>query len=1021
MLSIGLIGHGAGAADYYVARQAGCPLDYYTGVGERRGSWIGHASTALALSGELDLTGEAVLRDLLAGVGPDGERLVADLLRSDPRARVPAAPLVAAVRAVAASAGLSPDMFLDAGPAREFARVARSLTRSPKSGAGVRADVAVRVSAAAGLDAHAIYAAAAPQSPDLLADALGRVGERVDARRAGVDLTFSAPKSVSLLFAFGDSTQITAVRGAHETATSEALAYLDRVAGQGLRGHHGDGQSARRIGTDGFLAVAFEHRTSRAMDPQLHTHVVVPNLVRGVDGQWSAIDTRALHRHARTAGYLYQAVLRSELTAALGVAWGSVRRGQADLVGVPRDTLAVFSTRRTQIETELEQSGGAGGRAAQVACLTTRPTKAAARGGGGGADTRNAPASSAGLRATWIAKARDAGIDPDQLIHDVTHASTAARSADSLPREAFAELGVPPRLLADLLGPNGLTEHATSFDRGDVLRALCERLPTTTSLDHQGLQAMADEVLADPRAVLLRAGGPERESDDPALDAEAGRWTTHDLLATEAHALEHAALLRAASEPGTDPAVIAAVLEEEQLLNAEQSAMVAHLTAGGGRLRMVVGPAGSGKTAALALAHRIWRAQGRYVRGVTLSAIAARGLNQATFIFSTTLASVLHELEPGPVWTRANFAGGAILVVDEAAMVGTRDLARLLAHAVEHDMTLVLVGDPAQLPEIGAGGLFTHLLTQTPTTVLTENHRQVAPWEQRALTRLREGDVSGALDEYLRHDRITVSPDHQQLQNTIAQDYIAHLDHATHPDTADPGTTFQAGIASALLGHDPTRAPTAGGVLVVAATRRHAAGINDKIRELLTERGDLHGPELTCRGGEEPLPLRAGDRVLVTLNDHDRGLLNGEHVMITAVDVEQRHAVLVTTDHRQLDVTSDWAGEHLTHGYAMTAHKAQGQTVGVTLVAGSAALTRETSYTALSRGRVTNHLYLAPDTALDPADEAAQAWITDHALTDTSRHLRVSRRQTLARLQHDHGYDLATSASPTFSPPAIGY
>jgi hypothetical protein len=131
--------------------------------------------------------------------------------------------------------------------------------------------------------------------------------------------------------------------------------------------------------------------------------------------------------------------------------------------------------------------------------------------------------------------------------------------------------------------------------------------------------------------------------------------------------------------------------------------------------------------------------------------------------------------------------------------------------------------------------------------------------------------------------------------------------------------------------------------------------------------------------------------------------------------------VLVTTDRRQLDVTSDWAGEHLTHGYAMTAHKAQGQTVDVTLVAGSAALTRETSYTALSRGRATNHLYLAPDTALDPADEAAQAWITDHALTDTSRHLRVSRRQTLARLQHDHGYDLATSASPTYDPHAISY
>lgn len=189
MLSIGLIGHGAGAADYYVARQAGCALDYYTGAGDRRGTWTGPAAAVLGLTGQLDPDGEAVLRALLSGNGPDGAQLVAGVSRRDPRARVPAAPLVAAVRAAAATAGLTPDMFLAAGPARQFARTARALTRSPKSSAGVRADVAVRVAAAAGLDAHAIYAAAAPGSSDLLESALGRVGQRIDAPcRGGPDV-----------------------------------------------------------------------------------------------------------------------------------------------------------------------------------------------------------------------------------------------------------------------------------------------------------------------------------------------------------------------------------------------------------------------------------------------------------------------------------------------------------------------------------------------------------------------------------------------------------------------------------------------------------------------------------------------------------------------------------------------------------------------------------------------------------------------------------------------------------------
>jgi conjugative relaxase-like TrwC/TraI family protein len=468
-------------------------MDYYTGVGERRGRWTGSGAAALALAGDLDAGGEQVLQALLAGVGPDGQQLVSQVRRSDPRARVPAAPLVAAVQAAAKDASLPPGLFLDPHAAAEFARLARGLTRSTRSTVGVRADVAVRVAAAAGLDAHAIYAAAAPHCPDLLQVALGRVGGRVDARRAGVDLTFSAPKSVSLLFAFGDPSTVAAVRAAHETAIGQALAYLDQVAGHGLRGHHGDGQRAHHVRTDGLIGVAFEHRTSRAMDPQLHTHVVVPNLVRGLDGQWSALDTRALYRHARTAGYLYQAVLRGELTQALGVRWGPVRRGQADIDGIPVDALRVFSTRRAQIDAHLDATGTSGGRAAQVACLTTRPPKPDP----GPAD------SGTGLRDRWVAQARAAGLDPDQILRAALTGTDIAANSD--PGDHRAPLA---RLTQTLLGPTGLTEHVTSFDRADVLRALCVHLPTGTVTSHDGLQRLADQVLSNPAAVPLPGTDP---------------------------------------------------------------------------------------------------------------------------------------------------------------------------------------------------------------------------------------------------------------------------------------------------------------------------------------------------------------------------------------------------------------------------------------------------------------------------------------------------------------------------------
>jgi conjugative relaxase-like TrwC/TraI family protein len=821
----------------------------------------------------------------------------------------------------------------------------------------------MRVATAAGLDAHAVYAAATPESPDLLAAALRHVGQRVDVRRAGLDLTFSAPKSVSLMFAFGGPAIAEAVRTAHEVAIGEALTYLDKVAGHGLRGHQGDGQRADRIRTDGLVAVAFEHRTSRAMDPQLHTHVVVPNLIRGADGQWSAVDTRALHRHARTAGYLYQSVLRHWLTATLGVEWQPVRRGQADLAGIPVDAVALFSTRRAQIESHLDGTGTTGSQAAQIACLATRPDKPALPSSDG----------PEGLRERWASQARKAGIDPDRLIYDVLQTHPERNGA--LSAEA-------PNLTERLLGPKGLTEHTTSFDRADLLRALCEQLPADIPVSHDYLQVLADEVLAKPAAVPL--------GDDNSHTLPIGvpsRWTTQDLLTVEAYALTLADELRSTRDPGADSALVEQCLENASLTG-EQDNMVRSLTSPMGRLRIVVGPAGSGKTAALAIAHRAWHAQGRSVHGCALSALAARGLQTATGIPSTSVAALLSELDSG----RTRVVSDTVLIVDEAAMVGTRAMRRLLEHATQRSMALVLVGDPAQLPEIGAGGLFTRLAEDRATTVLTANQRQRSAWEQRALSHLRDGNVTAALDTYLDHQRIHISPDYEHLQNKVADDYLASLDRSEDSRSA-------------------------GGVLVITATRRHAAQINGAIRDRLTDRGTIDGPELLCRVGDDPLSLCRGDLVMVVANDHNRGLLNGEHGHITTVDAKRGELVLATTDNRQLTVNASWAAAHLGHGYALTAHKAQGQTVGMTLVAGSAALTRETSYTALSRGSASNHLYLAPDIALDPADDAAQAWITDHALTDASQHLHSSRRQSLAtdqnpRERHPHA---ATPTSPVIS------
>jgi conjugative relaxase-like TrwC/TraI family protein len=196
---------------------------------------------------------------------------------------------------------------------------------------------------------------------------LKRVGGR--SKVAAFDLTFSAPKSVSVLFAIGEPALAGALVEAHESAVDAALEYLEREA---CRVRRGCGGVQREVG-DGFVAAAYRHRMSRAEDPQLHTHVVAANMARGGDGRWTALDATPIYQHAKAAGFLYQAHLRAAVHERLPwVHWGPVRNGMAEIEQIAPQVLREFSTRRRQIEErerELVAAGvevGDGGREAIV-------------------------------------------------------------------------------------------------------------------------------------------------------------------------------------------------------------------------------------------------------------------------------------------------------------------------------------------------------------------------------------------------------------------------------------------------------------------------------------------------------------------------------------------------------------------------------------------------------------------------------------------------------------------------------
>ncbi|MDP9101552.1 MAG: relaxase domain-containing protein, partial [Actinomycetota bacterium] len=797
-----------------------------------------------------------------------------------------------------------------------FALVHRASSPAGKMDAGRAAELA----AAAGLTPVEVYRS--PAGKDVFTPALARAGGKVDVRRFGIDLTVSAPKSVSVLAALADPDVAAVIEGCHDRAVTQALEYLQRHAAHGLRGHHGDGQTMTRVGTDGLIVAGFTHHTSRADDPQLHTHLVIPNLVRGGDGQWSAVDSRAVFRQAKTAGYLYQAALRHELSRELGVSWTVPVKGCADILGVPQTLLAEFSQRRQQITTELTRSGRHGRRAAQAACLSTRNKKShvavgdlrvgwAARvvqaGTTSGAIVRGAVPTSR-HRPAWPGGGRTGRVGPAQLTGGVV-------SADE--RTALA---------AALFGPAGLTAHRTGFDRRDVIQSLAQRLPAERTGNGASLEQLADNLLNHASAVPLQAG----VDDGP-------RWTTTELLTCETRALA------LATGPVALP-IPAAGLVHRQVsghpgLSSDQRAAIWQL-AGERRLASVlVGPAGSGKTAALSTFREIFDGDGRPVIGCALAALTALRLQDGSGIPSSSLAALLARADTAdPATGRpGGLPAGVLVVVDEASLVGTRQLTQLLEHTAQAGGQVLLVGDPAQLPEIDAGGLFRHLAhpDQHPA-VLAGNQRQHHLWEITVLDQLRNGHIQTALDTYLAHDRITLPTGMEELHEQVAADYLQHTASASSP--AEMRET------------------------VVLATRRddvHA--LNTAIRHGLQHAGRLAPDSLTLQAPDGPLALAVGDQVIVTRSVRDTDgarVLNGTRGQIT--HLRSVGVALRTDDKGSVTLSPQVAADVLQHGYALTIHKAQGLTATTALVVADG-LSRNAAYTAMSRGRQHNQLYVESD------------------------------------------------------------
>jgi conjugative relaxase-like TrwC/TraI family protein len=767
-------------------------------------------------------------------------------------------------------------------------------------------------------------------------------------RLPGLDLTFSAPKSVSLLFALSDEKVALAIRRAHDAAVAQALEYLEREASEVRRGKDG----IDRLPGHGFIAAAFRHRTSRAGDPQLHTHVLVANMTCGADGKWSALDGRQLYLQAKTAGMLYQTALRYEL-GQLGLQFVLKPNGTCEIAGVPARVLRAFSQRRSEIEAELANRGETSRKAAQVATLATRKAK----------DYGVHPES---LGAEWHARAERLGFDAD------TRAKLFNRGSSVPPSR-----NVLLRAVRELFGEDGLTARSPVFDRRDVLRGWCAQLPGGAPLS--AVEQLTDQLLMQRVVVPIDASVNVRGSG---AERSFARHTTRDMLAVERRVLHTALARRAAGVAIADPVALEKALNSRPSLSAEQVAMVRRLACSGAGVDVVIGKPGTGKTHALATAAEAWRATGTPVVGTAVAARTAIALSETTGMPAITVARLLREVR------NTGLPRGIVVVVDEAGMLPTRLLAQLIAATAAANGKLVLAGDDKQLPELAAGGAFRALARYLDAATLTENRRQIEPWERDALDQLRAGSIQPALDSYMAAGRINTSSSTAEQREALVTAWWTAQQQQGYGDET----------------------------IMLAARRADVADLNERARAMMIASGRLSGPTVLAHTEHGGRAFAVGDTIIARRNNYQLGIFNGQRGTIAHIDAERR-TITVTLKQRQITVSGQYldAGG-LDHGYALTIHQAQGLTTARTLILGNDTLFREAGYVALSRGGTRNDLYTATqpdnlDAILDDGHVPKSA-TDDHEdpLNRLAEVLQRSRRQTTAlELLSRHPYPSRTA------------
>lgn len=934
MMSVSKLSHGDGYA-YYTAmtasgdqrREEGQELaDYYVQTDAPEGRWVGKGCQQLGVSGGVS---EAQMKALFGeSRHPDADRIEAEIIANGGTAKQADMATRLGRRPYRFDSSGSPlgAQIKDAQSAKEH-QLDRPLTVDE-----IR-QVRMTVAAAAYEERFGHRHGDAKELATFLSKELAKGNNSV----AGFDLTFSPPKSVSVLWGLSDEETSRSIEEAHEGAIQDALAYLEKYA-IGTRAGAG---GVAQLDVSGIVATQFRHHDSRDGDPQLHDHVVVANRVYDPDSQkWRTLDGASLYRSAVSVSECYNRALVDRMSA-MGYTFTAREMGQGkrpvmEVAGVDQRLMSSTAKRSAAIRARTEElvneyrarHGREPGKTVmhqirQQATLETRAAKGEQR-------------SLAQMRQEWRSEAA-AVIGSEQvagLESTVRAAGMGAAARAEAVRDGLDIIGAGEDVIREI------SERRSTWAERDI-RAEVDRWAARndgwklSEFQREAIAQYARDVasidLTPPSAVPEFA--PLQRADGSSIYEPRDRriFTSARMLDAEY------GLLDAAREDAI-PAASAATFDQtltlhDGPLDEGQIALARHFACGEQALLVGIGPAGAGKTTAMKLAVDAITADGGRVVGLSVAATAAAQLEESTGAESTTLAQWLHHrrrhADGEQIADRFALQSGDVLLVDEAGMAGTLNLAELVADARAAGAHVRLIGDDRQLQAVESGGALRMIASEVGAVELTAVHRFRDEAEKEASLRLRHGDLSWYEDAGRIH-----AGRHADLVESI----VAGWDR----DDAEGRTS-----------------------LMMADTNDLVAELNGLAQERRAARGEVDlSLSLRLRDGHragigDTIVTRRVDRQLTVEGTRDC-VKNGDAWTVTAIH-EDGTMSAARQDGKQVRLPAEYVSESTELGYASTVHRAQGRTVDVARSLATDATSREGLYVAMTRGRHANDLFVATD------------------------------------------------------------